>query len=223
METSCSPTLDKEHVVLQLRHSSDSNLVVYDPLSMTEIKDWDVSQLQNITFEFLPHLTLTIKSRLGASLSLLRVDVFVFQSIAVLELAVTFVESFCHNKLPHVYDQFRKRVFHGNTEQRAIVKAVSYDLKKGSNSSALARSLTANKAYLEPQGTAADSILRHVSAQKSIELDLISGASTPKRLHPIPPRDLIRPGKVVQRSSSRDDVQTPVKTPKLLRQLVRHT
>jgi hypothetical protein len=27
----------------------------------------------------------------------------------------------------------------------------------------------------------------------------------------------------VQRSSSRDDVQTPVKTPKLLRQLVRHT
>ena len=224
-----------KHVVFQLRHPSDSSLVVRDPLSMADVRYWDISRLQNLTFEFLPHLTLSLKPRQAPFLPPLRADFIFFQSVVVVQLAVAFVESFCQNKLPDVYDRFRKRVFHRDTEQGASIKAVAYDLKQGGTSSAPKRSMTINTAYLEPQGGGGVSDFVQDSgaselrpSRQSDRFGLSRSASSAMRnrkaatvlLHPVPPRDLIRPGLVVHRCSSRDQVQMLAITPTLLRRQV---
>ena len=114
---------DQLDALLQVRHPNDTQLVARDPLSLADVRCWDLSELEMFSFDFIPDLRLCLKPRESR-----KGDYVFFLSTEVVHQALTFMESFFELKLPKLFETVKRRVFQRATAQGAVINAVSYRL-----------------------------------------------------------------------------------------------
>jgi hypothetical protein len=119
---------DQLDVLLQVRHPNDTQLVARDPLSLEDLRCWDISELEMFSFEFKPELRLLLKSRESG-----KGDYIYFLSSEIAHHALTFVESFLELKLPKLFDSVKRKVLQRASLQGPVIHAILYRLNFGSS------------------------------------------------------------------------------------------
>ena len=143
----------QKHAVLKASHPNDNLLVARDPLSLTELRHWDLSELETYSFDFFPdlRLCLLIKPRDETYLPSGHPDYIFFLSEEVLQQVIPFMESFFETRLPKLYGAMKKRMFQRQSLHGTLSTGMSFDINTLKPASAnVKRSLSATMADYPP-------------------------------------------------------------------------
>ena len=110
--------------------ATDNLLVARDPLSRTELRHWDLSELETYSFDFFPdlRLCLLVEPRDETYLPSGHPDYIFFLSEEVLQQVITFMESFFETRLPKLYGAMKKRMFQCQSLHGTLSTRMSFDI-----------------------------------------------------------------------------------------------
>ena len=185
-----------EHYILQAHHPCNCQLVIRHPLSLRDVKLWDLSKTKAFTFEFFPNplfrfqLTDELLSS-DASSESEQVETVYFLSSLVARQALDLVELLLSTRMPKLYLKANKHVYTRQTSQGDVAKAVTFDFKSSSGPSGQ-QVLSKSFVDFEPKlPSYSPSRIGDKDASPYAVVDLPSMCTVAARL---PPTDLLRPG-----------------------------
>ncbi|XP_062505938.1 uncharacterized protein LOC134182510 isoform X3 [Corticium candelabrum] len=186
-----------KHLVLQARHPHNCQLVVRDPLRLTDVKYWDLARLKSFTFEFIPRPLVCFKltdELLSSDLTSAPDESVHFLSAEVARQALNFVELLLTTRSPKLYVKAARQVSNRQTSQGEVTSRVTFDFQSKHDSSVqqfLPVSPINSKVKL-PSVSRFSCDLR--DANPYAVVDVVARLTAP-----LPPKDLIRPGVVLPR------------------------
>lgn len=133
----------QRHAVLQAHHPTDNQLVVRDPLNLSDVRCWDLSQLEDFSFDYFPALRLNLHLCDEKSLLPGKGDYILFLSKEIMQHCLSFLQLFLESKLPRLHAKLRKSEFQSETPHGTIITAVTYRVRSAS-ASAVKRSQSVN-------------------------------------------------------------------------------